>query len=352
MKRDHPPPLRVLVLGGTGHIGARWLQRHASAGLRVPAEPQPLQAFSASRHAGAGHAPGGAVRSVSLDIRDRDALAQALEDMDVVVNAVAGSASAIADGTGRLCEAAQRSGVRLVHMSTQSVYGHFEGTVHESMPLDPRLGWYGRAKCEAEMHVREFVRQGGQAVVLRPGCVWGPGSQLWVGRTAAWLRAGRLGELGAGGDGWSNLVHVDDVCLAITRALRLPLRPGELPAFNLAAPDSPRWNRFFMDLALALGATPVRRVTARQLWLDSHVLAPPLKAAQLLARRLGLQGLARGLPEPLPPGLLRLWSQHIRLDSSAATRALDLAWTPYERALSDSVQWLQQGCTRAEAAAA
>jgi len=40
-----------------------------------------------------------------------------------------------------------------------------------------------------------------------------------VGR---WLRSARLGDLGEAGDGWSNLVHVDDVCSLALRALELP----------------------------------------------------------------------------------------------------------------------------------
>lgn len=330
MNRELIPPLRVLVLGGSGHIGGRWLalQRTHTHGARR------VEAWGASRH---GQSPGAA--ALRLDVRDAAQLRQALRGMDAVVNAVAGSAEAIAQGTAQLCELARQEKVRLVHLSTQSVYGLFEGRVHESMPMDPRLGWYGRAKCAAEMQVRDFVRRGGQAVVLRPGCVGGPGSRLWVGRVARWLQAGRLGDLGAAGDGWSNLVHVDDVCLAISRALQMPLKAGELPTFNLAAPDSPRWNDYFVDLALALGATPVRRVSPSQLWADSHLLSPPFKAAGMLGQRLGLARTA--WPEPMPPGLVRLWAQQLRLDAGAATRQLQLPWTSYATALADSVRWLQ-----------
>jgi nucleoside-diphosphate-sugar epimerase len=320
----------VLVLGGTGHIGRRWLALHRTHTNSA----RGIEALSASRRAVNQSASG-----LQLDVCDAAQLRQALHGMDAVVNAVAGSADAIATGTAQLCEAALQQNVRVVHLSTQSVYGLAEGMVHESMPLDPRLGWYGQAKCAAEMRVRQFVQRGGRAVVLRPGCVWGPGSELWVGRIARWLRSGRLGELGARGDGWSNLVHVNDVCLAISCALQMPIKQGELPTFNLAAPDSPRWNEYFVDLALALGATPVRRVAAGQLWADSHLLSPPLKAAALLTRRLGLPNTA--WPEPLPPGLVRLWDQHLRLDAGAATRRLQLPWTPYAKALADSVNWLE-----------
>lgn len=328
MSRPVHKPLRVLVLGGSGHIGRRYLTLQDRA---APGAWQ-VQAVGASRH-GQADAPA----ALRVDVCDRAQLQRALQGMDAVVNAVAGSPQAIAQGTQALCEAALPLGVRLVHLSTQSVYGGFEGWAHESLPLDPRLGWYGRAKCQAELQVRAFVRRGGQAVVLRPGCVWGPGSWLWAGRMAQWLQQGRLGDLGAAGDGWSNLVHVDDVCQAIHRCLNLPLQKDKLPVFNLAAPDSPRWNEVWRDMALALHITPVR-LGARQLWLDSHVLSPPLKLAQRLWQRLG--GNARRLPEPLPPGLLRLWTQQIRLDTTAATRVLGLRWTPYATGLAESVRWV------------
>jgi nucleoside-diphosphate-sugar epimerase len=324
MSRAPQTPLRVLFVGGSGHIGQRWL---------ATAPAQEFDTLSAFRRAAPGQA-----RALALDVRDARQARRAVQGMDAVINGAAGSRDAIAEGTAHLCEAALQEGVRLVHLSTQSVYGPFEGWVQESMPLDPRQGWYGQAKCEAETAVRRFARQGGQAVILRPGCVGGPGSALWVGRIAGWLRSGRLGDLGAAGDGWSNLAHVDDVCCALRQALSLPLRAGELPTFNLAAPDSPRWNDYFMDLALALRATPVARLSARRLWLDSHLLSPPLQAAQRLGQRLGLA--SRAWPQALPPGLARLWSQQIRLDSSAATAALGLRWTPYARLLDASVRWL------------
>ncbi len=73
-----------------------------------------------------------------------------------------------------------------------AVYGHAQGVVREDAALDPSLGWYARAKVDAENAMTELVGQGGQAVVLRPGCVAGPASQLWVGRIGRWLQAGRL----------------------------------------------------------------------------------------------------------------------------------------------------------------
>ncbi|MDB5778175.1 MAG: NAD(P)-dependent oxidoreductase [Polaromonas sp.] len=326
--------MKILVLGGSGHIGKRLLEMLAS--------PSGNRPTGASR--GLAASPPSGVDWIKLDTCNISELTTALRGFDAVVNCVAGDARSISQGTRALTEAARHAGnPRIVHLSTMSVYGPVEGIVREDTPLNPELGWYGRAKCEAEHYIGDYARQGGEAVVLRPGCVFGPNSELWVGRIARWLRSGRLGDLGLGGDGWSNLVHVDDVCQAVVRALGLPVIPTELPVFNLSAPDSPRWNAYFVDLAMALQLTPVRRISRRQLQLDSWMAGPPLKLAQMVSKR--FQWRAAALPDYMPPGLMGLWSQHIRLDAKHASQRLGIVWTPYAAGLQSSAEWIgEQDC--------
>jgi nucleoside-diphosphate-sugar epimerase len=342
--------MKVLVLGATGYIGQRLMKRLAASGW--------TDATGAARHVA--HLTGQAkeTRWLALDSRDPAALRAALQGQDAVVNCVAGDADSIAQGARALTEAALACSLppRWVHLSTMSVYGAATGRVNETTPLDDRLGWYGRAKCAAEDEVQAYVSlgatrpgardKGASAVMLRPGCVYGPGSELWVGRVGRWLQAHRLGDLGTAGDGFSNLVHVDDVCSAVLAALRLPIAGGatSAPAFNLTAPDSPRWNRYFIDLALAIDATPVRRLKL-QPRLDAWLAGPPLKLAQIAwGKVLGKRAfMLAHLPDPLPPGLLRLWQQQLWLDGSAAERELGLKYTPYPVGLAESAQWFCQG---------
>lgn len=306
--------MKVLVLGGTGYIGARLVAALSQA--------DGMTAIAASRRAG-------------VDTLDFASMQRALQGVDAVVNCVAGDARAIAQGARVLVQAAQRAGrPRIVHLSSMSVYGALEGEVTEASPRDASIGWYAKAKCEAEDVIADYE---GGAVMLRPGCVWGPGSELWVGRIGRLLRARRLGDLGAAGDGWSSLVAVDDVCAAIVAALRVDTTPGLPRVFNLAAPDSPRWNDYFVDLALAIGATPVARLSARRVRLDAKLLGPPLKALEIAARKAGRA--ARGLPDPIPPGLPALFERQLHLRSELAQRELGLQWTPYERMLRDSAAW-------------
>lgn len=321
--------MKVLVLGGSGYIGSRLCAALAASGWATPVSASARRATPGIEHR-------------RVDTRRLDSLAEALHGMDAVVNCVAGDAASIARGAQVLAQASVDADCpRIVHLSSMSVYGAQEGPVQEQAPLDPTLGWYARAKCEAERHVAAFAAAGGTVVTLRPGCVWGPGSQLWVGRVGRWLRAGRLGDLGAVGDGWSNLVHVDDVCSAVIASLRLPLPPGQLHTYNLAAPDSPRWNEYFVDLALAIGAVPVRRLSPTQLKLDAWLLGPSFKVAQGVLSHAGRR-FAHAVPDPMSPGLAALWDRHLHLDSHLAERELELKWTAYGVALRQSALWYLQ----------
>lgn len=319
--------MKILVLGASGYIGSRLLTRmRATVGLEPVAAARGRKPLPAE------------VASVPVDARDENPLRLALVGMDGVVNCVAGDADSIATGAAVLARAAHAAGCRcIVHLSSMAVYGRREGLVDENAPLDPGLGWYAQAKCAAEQSLTDFASAGGSVALLRPGCVYGAGSELWVGRIGRLLRAGRLGDLGAQADGWSNLVHVDDVCTSIIASLHaLQTYPASTRvAYNLAAPDSPRWNDYFLDLALAVGATPLRRLAPGRVKADACLAGPALKLAEKLADRLGID--RRGLPDPLPPALLRFFAQQILLDSRKAERELGLHWMPYAEGLTDAV---------------
>jgi nucleoside-diphosphate-sugar epimerase len=312
--------MKVHELGGSGYIGSRLCAMLAESGWAVP--------VSGSRHSQAG------VQAVRVDTTDPASMKSALQGMDAVVNCVAGSADAIAQGARVLLRAAQEAGCRrIVHLSTMSVYGALEGEITEASPRDASIGWYAKAKIEAEDILSRFD---GDLVMLRPGCVWGPGSQLWVGRIGRLLRARRLGDLGAAGDGWSNGVATDDVCAAVLASLRLP-STGKPRVYNLGAPDAPRWNDYFIDLALAIGATPVPRLSARRLRIDAKFAGPPLKVLEILLRK--AKQSTRALPDPLPPGLLGVFERHLHLRSDLAERELGIRWTPYAQVLQQSAAW-------------
>jgi nucleoside-diphosphate-sugar epimerase len=256
--------------------------------------------------------------------------------MTYAVNSVLGSPATMLAATRNICEAARGAGIkRIVHLSSMAVYGAATGLVDETAALDP-LGSYGSAKAQCESVVRDFVVAGGDAVVIRPGCVHGPGGEQWVGRIARWLKSGRLGELGDPAEGFCNLTFNDDLAGAVIAALTAPRIAGDI--FNLADMDPGTWNEYFVQLGRAVGA-PVGRVSRPRIMLEAMLLAPPLQIAKLASQRVGMD--PTRLPAPMPPSLLRLWRQRIRLDSRKADALLSFTRTSPEQGLARSAEWFR-----------
>ena len=301
--------LRVLVLGAQGFVG-----RSLTAAFEG-------SDWAASVGGGQyGEATHGDIRA-------------ALDASDLVVNAAHGRPAAIRAAADTLYDLAARLSTppRIVHLSSMTVYGSAVGDIDESAELRADLGDYAAAHLAAERRAAGYPN----CVVLRPGCEYGATCPEWSARIARLLIARRLGDLGAAGDGYCNLVYLDDLTEAILAALRIPGIQGQ--AFNLAMPDPPTWNEYFTLFARALRAVPLRRIGRRRLQLETKVWAPALRIAEIFARRLHLQGRT---PAVLSPSLRRLCEQEIRLDSRKAEKLLGLRWTSLADGLARTAESL------------
>jgi nucleoside-diphosphate-sugar epimerase len=316
-------PLRVLVIGASGFIGGRIVKALTASDWATP--------VAASRSGGARTRD--PIEKLQLDVRDPAAVRAAIRGADAVVNCVAGDTDSIVSGARVLFESCAEltRQPRIVHLSTISVYGKATGIVDETAPLLGDGGSYSAAKSEAELLADDY----GPVVFLRPGIVYGPGGRLWTDQIGQWLIAGRLGALGPAGWGCCNLVYVDDVAAATMIALRKPGIEGE--AFNLSSPEAPTWNEYFRRFAGALGIPPFE-IGRRRLLAEQFLLAAPLKAAQLAAIAVGLSWTP---PAPIPPGLVRQFSNPLRLDAGKAERVLGIRWKPLEEGLGESAAWLK-----------
>jgi 2-alkyl-3-oxoalkanoate reductase len=219
---------------------------------------------------------------------------------------------------------------RVVHLSSMTVYGSITGLVNEAAKPMADLGEYSRSHLNAERTSERYRN----VVLLRPGAEFGPGCPAWSERVARWLLAHRLGDLGPSGDGVANLVYIEDLVSVIRATLEMGGIEGQI--FNVASAEKPTWNEYFTAFAELLRAVPVRRISRAHLAIETRVLAPPLKLAELAAGSLGLRRLQ--LPPAIPPSLLRLCRQEIILDVSRAERRLGMHWTSLQDGLKQAAQ--------------
>lgn len=313
----------VLVLGADGFIGEKVVAGLSATGWATP--------VCAVRRRSGKPIYGSQEQVVDLD--DVASMSRALLGASAVVSCVWGQAGAIVSATRALFEAARLRATlpRIIHVSSISVYGSATGLVDESAPLRGDLGAYSAARVTAEKIASAYPR----VVILRPGCEFGPGSPYWSLRIAQCLLAGRLGDLGAAGDGYCNVVDIDDVVQAVILALQSPHLDGH--ALNLSHPQASTWNEFLTRYALALGAVPVRRISRRRLRFEAKFLAPPLKVAEILSRACKLD--ITRLPAPIPPSLVRVMSQEIKLDTRRVEAALGLRWKDLNASLQETTRW-------------
>jgi len=313
---------RVLVFGGsTGEIAARVANMLADGGSLEPvfvdmAAPMPI----ASK-----------VQHTPIAIDDATQLSQTLQTVDAVVSCVENNPRLIIASANALF-AAQKShpAKRVVLLSSMAVYGDAEGWVDEHSHINATDA-YSAARIQAET----LAATSENAICLRAGVEYGPGSPRWSGLIGRLLRARRLGDLGAAGDGCCNLLYVDDLIQAILKALKLETAGNQV--FNICSSERVTWNEYFIRYACALGAVPAKRVGVRRLKMDTK-LSIPLKVVE---KAIGSKWTQRlHVPAPLTSSMLGIFGQRLVLKVDKAEQVLGMKWTPLQDGLKTAAQWI------------
>ncbi|KUL37901.1 dTDP-4-dehydrorhamnose reductase [Streptomyces sp. NRRL F-4489] len=212
--------MTVLVIGGSGYLGAELVRRAAAAGHDTAATfaTRPGTAPAAAWH--------------HLDVRDPAQLTALLGEVApaAVINASSGQAdwAVTAEGAVRVAQAAVRQGCRLVHVSSDAVFSGARVRYDESCPPDP-VTPYGAAKAAAETGVRLVAPD---AVVARTSLIMGDGRSAHE-RLVHELTTGRRGGA-LFTDEVRCPVHVADLAGAL---LELALS-GERGVWHLAGADA------------------------------------------------------------------------------------------------------------------
>ncbi len=163
--------VRLVVIGGTGHIGTFLIPRLVSAGHDV------IVASRGQREPYVLHAAWNAVRRIDIDRTAEDAAGTfgariAALEADAVVDLICFTP----DSAQHLVDALQARQTLLLHCGTMWVHGR-SATVPttEDMPRHP-FGDYGIQKAAIERLLLDSTRRGDtRAVILHPGHLLGPG---------------------------------------------------------------------------------------------------------------------------------------------------------------------------------
>jgi nucleoside-diphosphate-sugar epimerase len=244
----------VAVTGAAGFIGAAMCRRLVAEGHSVVGID--IDPGAAARVAETG------AQFRRADTADRGAVRGALDGAELVVHTAAllpGNAT-MADairvnvgGTENVCVAARDSGAaRVVHLSSVAAWGYdFKTDITEDEPLATHSPHpYIATKAASELLARKHG-----ATIVKPGDVYGPGSQPWAVIPFELIKSGRV-ALPARGRGILTLVYVDDLVDCIYRALTLP--EGEAGVFTAWDGEPITAKGFFEHYARMLGKRGVR----------------------------------------------------------------------------------------------
>lgn len=325
---------RALVTGATGLVGSYVVERLVRDGWNVRAlVRQPSRLIT---ELGAALAVG--------NVLDTDGFARAAAGCDVIVHAAAaitprGGWEAFrqlnVDGTLAAIGAAERSGARLVQVSSVAVYGPEgryrgdRGPTDEETALSPLpdRAYYARSKRESEQLVMQAHAEGRVwATAVRPVVVYGRRDRQFVPRVARLLRFGIAPIIGGGSTTFS-IVHAANVADGIVRAPFVDRAGGR--AYNLANDFDVTVRRFFELAGAGLG-TRLRLVS-----IPASVAQQGLRVVKAT-----LRALTGGRMSVISTASLNWFARDNPFSSDRARR--ELGWAPAmrpEEGIPDAFRW-------------
>ena len=332
----------ALVTGATGLVGSHIVERLRADGWTVRAFVRARDGAASRRQSqwdGISWLRAQGATLATGDILDLPAFTDAARGCEVIFHtaaAVTPRAGRVhpydayripnVDGTRNAIAAAERSGARLLHLSSVAVYGpkaryaggSSGGRVDETTALQPlpERAFYARSKRESEAVVLEAHASGRiWATAVRPDVIYGSRDRQFVPRIARWLRL-RVAPVVGGGGTTLAIVHAAHVADGAVLAATTNGAGGAV--YNLA-------NDFDVTVSSFL------RLAARGLGHGIRLVSVPTWVAQLgLTLTKGVLALvAGGGMNVVTTASLAFLTRDNPFTSERARR--ELGWTPTMR---------------------
>jgi nucleoside-diphosphate-sugar epimerase len=252
---------RILVTGATGFIGGAVARRLLSEGqavramVRRPENAADLAALGAE--------------VVMGDLGDEDLLERATQGCPVVIHCAAQVAQVDTRtafegpnvaGTENVLVASGKSDVkRFVFLSSVAVFGlPAAGLIADDSARGLAGEGYSDSKYGAEEAVWSFCRARGLPfTILRPSCVYGPGSPYWSIIPIKRIRKGKKMLIISGGRGTFNYVYIDNLVDAILLAAA---DDRALSQAFIVSDGATSWREFFAAFEKMAGREGVRSI--------------------------------------------------------------------------------------------
>lgn len=226
---------RYFITGGAGFLGINLARHLLAKGHEVVSYD--LLPFS--------YPEKDQVREVIGDIRDFEALKEAMKGAQVVVHTAAALPlygaedirSTDIDGTRNVLRATKENGIpRMVHISSTAVYG-----IPDHHPLTEQdkldgVGEYGKAKITAEELCLEARKDGLVVPIIRPKSFIGPERLGVFALFYDWAATGHGFPMIGSGKNRYQLLDVEDLCDAIYLSATKPAEVAN-DTFNIGAEE-------------------------------------------------------------------------------------------------------------------
>lgn len=323
----------ILVTGASGFLGGTLAIRLAREGAKVKALVRfPEKGDFLRKHAN--------IEIVKGDISEAERMQEVTQDCSFVFHTAGLMGRAVkkssldhfrkinVEGTRNIMNAAVEGKVaRIIYVSTIQVYGFpFLNEITEETPPKPTNDFYSISKAESEEVIKEISNKNNFSfTIIRPGAIYGPGSNLWTKDIFKLAKRNPVFWVGPG-KGVLPLIYIDDLVDLMIKTATHPAANQEV--FNAVMEKPPTIREYISKHSSLAG---------HQNWIGIPILMA-IPFAHLISFFVKKNSKLKELP------LLIKWLSQYR-DYSMTKAAELLDWKPktnLETGIKQSETWLRQ----------